>query len=102
MRGAARKMTATVRSLGPATLLAVLLVGAAAHTAEAHGRIFVGNGPVYPWPYPYSAPPVYYPAVPAPWVSPDLPPPGWVPGHWERNYDGAGRPYDVWVPPHLR
>ena len=97
-------MTATLRSLGLVALLAALLVGAVAPGAEAHGRVFVGIGPVYPWPYPYySAPPAYYPAAPAPWVAPDLPPPpGWVPGHWERTYDGAGRPYDVWVPSHLR
>jgi hypothetical protein len=89
-------MTAPLRTLG----LVALLVGAA---APAHGRLFVGIGPVYPWPYPYySPPPAYYPAVPPPWVAPDMPPPGWVPGHWERYYDGAGRPYDVWVPPHLR
>lgn len=88
-------------------LLAGLLVSVVApRSAHARASIFVGiSGPVYPYPhaYPYYyPPPVLYP-VPAPWVAvPDVPPPGWVPGHWERHYDAAGRPYDVWVPPHLR
>jgi hypothetical protein len=90
------------------TLVAALLVGAAApRRAEAHSRVFIGIGPgySYPYSYPYSyypPPPVYYQPV-APWVAwPDVPPPGWVPGHWERHHDRSGRPYDVWVPPHLR
>ena len=95
------EMTAFRSSLG-LFLLAALLVGAAApRPVEAHGRVFVGIGPVYLYPY-YSPPPVYYPVAP-PWgLEPDIVPPGWVPGHWERHHDRTGRPYDVWVPPHLR
>jgi hypothetical protein len=82
-------------------LLLTLVVGAAApRAAEAHGRVFIGIGPVYSYPY-YYPPPVFFP-YPAPVWTPDVPPPGWAPGHWERRYDHAGRPYDVWVPPHLR
>ena len=96
-------MIALRRSPGLLVLLAALLVGAASpRSAEARGRVFVGIGPMYPYAYPYYSPPVYYPVAP-PWiVDPDVPPPGWVPGHSERHYDRTGRPYDVWVPPHLR
>jgi hypothetical protein len=96
-------MTASARPIALLTLLAALLLSAAAPPrAAAHGRFFVGIGPVYPYPYYYYYPPVYLPSAP-PWtVAPDLPPPGWVPGQWERHYDRAGRPYDVWVPSHLR
>ena len=100
-------MTARRRSLGLlGMLLLALFVGAVAPcTAKAHSRVFIGIGPAYPDPY-YCPPPLFFP-YPAPvWAAapaaPDVPPPGWVPGHWERRYDRAGRPYDVWVPPHLR
>ena len=81
-------------------LLVAFFMGAVApRAAEAHGRIFIGIGPVYPYQY-YYAPPLFVP-YPAP-VWADVPPAGWVPPHWERHYDRAGRPYDVWVPSHLR
>ena len=101
-------MTALPRSLGLLALVAALAMGAAApRQAEAGGRIVVGVGPLYPYPYPYSypyyaPPPVYYPVAPSWGATPGVPPPGWVPGRWERQYDPTGRPYDVWVPPHLR
>ena len=97
-------MTASARSIGLLTVLAALLLSAAApRLAGAHGRIFVGVGPVYPYPFPNRYPaPAYLPLTPPRVVAPDVPPPGWVPGQWERHYDRAGRPYDVWVPPHLR
>ena len=84
-------------------LLLALVVGAAApRAAGAHGRVFIGIGPVYSHPY-YYPPPPFLP-YPAPiWAAtPAVPPPGWDPGHWERRHDRGGRPYDVWVPPHLR
>ena len=80
-----------------AALLSLFLLGAA-RPASAHVRVFVGGAigfPVYPYPYPY-----YYYPYPAPY--PEVPPPGWAPGHWEWRYDPWGRPYRVWVPPHLR
>ena len=80
-----------------AALLGVLLLLGPARPANARVRVFVGGAigfPVYPYPYPY-----YYPyAVPYP----EVPPPGWAPGHWETRYDSWGRPYRAWVPPHLR
>jgi len=80
-----------------AALLGVLLLLGHARPANARVRVFVGGAigfPVYPYPYPY-----YYPyAVPYP----EVPPPGWAPGHWETRYDPWGRPYRAWVPPHLR
>ena len=79
-----------------AALLGVLLLGPA-RPASASVRVFVGGAvgfPVYPYPYPY-----YYP-YPAPYA--EVPPPGWAPGQWEWRYDPWGRPYRVWVPPHLR
>ena len=98
------EMAFSRHALSPLMLLAVLFVSAAApHSAQAHGRVFVGIGPVYPYPYPYYYPPaVAYPVAPPAAVVPDVPPPGWAPGHWERHHDRAGRPYDLWVPPHLR
>ena len=96
------------RALTLLALVAALTVGAGApRRAEAGGRIVVGVGPIYPYAYSYpfyAPPPVYYPyAVAPPWVAaPGVPPPGWVPGRWERHYDQTGSPYDVWVPPHLR
>ena len=80
-----------------AALLALLLLVGPARPASAHVRVFVGGAvgfPVYPYPYPY-----YYPYA-APY--PEVPPPGWEPGHWEMRYDPWGRPYRAWVPPHLR
>jgi hypothetical protein len=80
-----------------------LVVGAAApRAAEAHGRVVIGIGAVYPHPYHYPPPPFLPYPVPVWAATPAVPPPGWEPGRWERRYDRAGRPYDVWVPPHLR
>jgi hypothetical protein len=45
-------MTASARPIALLTLLAALLLSAAAPPrAAAHGRFFVGIGPVYPYPY---------------------------------------------------
>ena len=92
-----------VRSVLTSTLpcvlvLAVLLCAPA--PAEARARVFVGGYVgvpfyAYPAPYPYWTP---YPYV----AAPEVPPPGWVPGHWEWRYDAEGRPFRVWVPGHLR
>ncbi len=84
-----------------AAALAVLVAGGAA-PAWAHARVIVGGAigvPVHPYPPPY----VVYPA-PAPWpyYYEPAPPPGWVPGHWEWEYDRRGKRYRVWVPGHLR
>lgn len=87
---------------------ALALAGAAllvALAAAAHGRVdvFVGGAigvPLYPYPPP---PPYVVAPYPAPWVYENpAPPPGWVPGHWDREYDRTGRSYRVWVPGHLR
>ena len=84
-------------------LLLALVVGAAApRAAGAHGRVFIGIGPVYSPPYYYPPPPFLPYAAPIWAATPAVPPPGWEPGHWERRHDRGGRPYDVWVPPHLR
>jgi len=83
--------------MAAAALLGALLLLGPARPANAHARVFVGGAigfPVYPYPYPY-----YYP-YPVPY--PEVPPPGWAPGRWESRYDPWGRPYRVWVPPHLR
>lgn len=80
---------------------ALLLAGAPA-SAWAHGRVIVGGTigvPLYPYPAPY--PYVVYP-YPAPYGYDPAPPPGWVPGHWEWEYDRRGRRHRVWVPAHLR
>ena len=86
---------------GTAALVLVLLVGAAA-PAAAHVDVFVGGAfgfPAYPAPYYYGC--VY--TAPYPYVAyPGLPPPGWVPGHWEWRYDAWGRAVQVWMPAHLR
>ena len=96
--------TAGRRTLGGAFALAlatVLLM--AASPAAAHVSVFVGGVvgfPTYPAPY-YPYPYVYpYPA-PYPYVE-DVPPPGWVAGHWEMSPDPWGRAVRVWVPGHLR
>jgi hypothetical protein len=98
------KSTAGRRTLGGAFALAlttVLLM--AAYPAAAHVSVFVGGVvgfPTYPAPY-YPYPYVYpYPA-PYPYVE-DVPPPGWVAGHWEMSSDPWGRAVRVWVPGHLR
>jgi len=78
--------------------------------AAAHVGVFVGGGwgypyqyPYYPYaysyPYPYAypyayPPPVYYAPQP-------VPPPGFVPGHWESRLDPYGNHVRVWVPGHL-
>jgi len=83
--------------MAAAALLGALLLLGPARPASAHVRVFVGGAvgfPVYPYPYPY-----YYPYAPP---YPEVPPPGWEPGHWEMRYDQWGRPYRAWVPPHLR
>lgn len=87
---------------GIAALALVLGVGTfRPASADVHVSVDI------PWPYPYPYPYVYpypyaYPVLyPYP-VYPASPPPGWVPGHWERRYDAAGRPINVWIPPHLR
>jgi hypothetical protein len=70
--------------------------------AAARVRVFVGAGVPYPL-HPYYYYPPYWAYPPYPYVAPSaVPPPGWVPGHWEWRYDAAGRRYRVWVPPHLR
>jgi len=85
-----------------AVVLAVAIMGAAA-PARAHVRVFVGGAfgfPVVPYPYPYAYP--YY-GYPAPYPGGvDVPPPGWVAGHWAWWYDHSGRRFRVWIPPHLR
>jgi hypothetical protein len=68
--------------------------------AAARVRVFVGGVVGAPWGYPYPAP-YYYPPYGYP-PYPTAPPPGWDPGHWEWRYDATGRPYRVFVPPHLR
>jgi hypothetical protein len=91
------------RLLSVLVLALVLLSMAAPPAAHARTHVFIGVGPVFPyypayyWPPPYAYPPPYV------WAPvPTAPPPGWSPGQWERHYDRYGRPYDVWVPPHLR
>jgi len=82
--------------MAAAALLGALLLLGPARRANAHARVFVGGAigfPVYPYPYPY-----YYP-YPVPYPE-------------SRRPDGRravgvalrpmGRPYRVWVPPHLR
>jgi hypothetical protein len=105
---AAGPMTDAARRILPALALTGLLSVVAPGDAEARASVYVGIGPVYPWAYPYPYPWGYYPPavvypVPSPPLAlPAVPPPGWVPGRWERRYDPAGRPYDVWIPTHLR
>ena len=87
-----------------AATLAVLIAGAPA-AAHAHGRVIVGGVIGFPgyYPYPYSVPPPYevYPYPSWDYYDP-APPPGFVPGHWEFEYDRSGRRVRVWVPGHLR
>ena len=78
-----------------AAIVATLLVGSAI-PASARVRVFVGGAVGLPYPYPY----YYYPPY-APYPSYEVPPPGWVPGHWEWRYDPRGRRYRAWVPQHL-
>ena len=100
-------LAAAIPMAARAALLAapiVLFVSAVAPTAaRSDVHVFIGAGPLPPlYPAYYGPPPWAYP-VPYPWVpAPSVPPPGWAPGHWERHYDAAGRPYDAWIPPHLR
>ena len=63
--------------------------------SHPRSRFFIDGGFFFdPFFFPY-----YYP-YPVPY--PEVPPPGWAPGRWESRYDPWGRPYRVWVPPHLR
>ena len=87
---------------GAFVLVLTAALAAAASPAAAHVSVFVGGVvgfPSYPIPYPYAYP--YYPA-PYPYAVEDVPPPGWVAGHWEVRSDPSGRPVRVWVPGHLR
>jgi hypothetical protein len=93
------------RWAGAAALLATVPL---ATPAPEQARVFVGGwigppvlavpGP-YPYPYPYPYVPVYpvYPYGGAP-----VPPPGWVPGHWEVRQDPSGQSMRVWVPSYLQ
>jgi hypothetical protein len=93
-----------------AAIVAMALVLSSVAPAAAHGRVVVGLGFGYPaYAYPYAYPyPYYYPypypyAYAAPYPGVDyVPPPGWIPGHWERRYDQSGRSYRAWVPGHLQ
>ena len=69
---------------------------------HSHSHFFIDGGFFFDpfFPYYYSYPYPYYYPYPAPY--PEVPPPGWAPGQWEWRYDPWGRPYRVWVPPHLR
>ena len=89
------------RWLAAAALAAV--VAGAATPASAHGRVIIGGAvgyPAYPY-YPYPPPYVVYPYPAGVYWDP-APPPGFVPGHWEVDYDRKGRRVRVWVPGHLR
>jgi hypothetical protein len=85
-----------------ATILAAALLFGAAAPARARRLVVLGGvvaAPAVPYPYyPYGPPvgPFAY------WTSPDTPPPGWEPAHWEWRADSAGRSIAVWVPAHLR
>jgi hypothetical protein len=83
-------------------LAALGVIMCTAAPAAAHGRIFIGGvfgvpPPVVIYPYPAA-----YPYPYAVYGPPEVPPPGWVAGHWEWRHDAWGRPIQVWVPPHLR
>jgi len=81
-------------------IVAVLFLAASPAAANVH--VFVGGVvgfpayPVYPYPYVYAYP------YPYPYYFEDVPPPGWVTGHWEVRSDPWGRAVRVWVPGHLR
>lgn len=84
-------------------LLALLLWSPA--RAGAHVRVFVGAGfgvpyPAYAYPYPYAYP-YTYPYSPPVYYREPVPPPGFVPGHWESRWDPYGNRIRVWVPAHL-
>ena len=86
-------------------VLTLAMAGASPRPADAHTRVFLGLGAYAPYPsYPYA---YSYPAY-GPYYSPyrasgyvDVPPPGWVPGHWAYRHDRSGRRVRVWVPGHL-
>lgn len=85
-------------------ILAVLLVSGS--PAAAHVHVFVGGVVGFPA-YPAYSYPYVYPYYPYPYWAPypygeDVPPPGWVAGHWEVRSDQWGRAVQVWVPGHLR
>jgi hypothetical protein len=95
----------TSRATCVAAIIAILLVLSTVAPAAAHGRVVVGLGFGYPaYAYPYAYYPYPYP-YPYPYVAtyPEgVPPPGWIPGRWERRYDQWGRSYRAWVPGHLQ
>ncbi|HLK10024.1 MAG TPA: hypothetical protein VKW76_01445 [Candidatus Binatia bacterium] len=78
---------------------AAVLTTAAPAAAHWRGGVYIGAYPYYPayYPYPYYPYPYYYYGY-----GYDLPPPGWVPGHWELRVDDSGRRVRVWVPTHLQ
>jgi hypothetical protein len=92
---------------GALTVAAVVLLGTAAPAAGG-ARVFIGGTvgvPIYSYPYAYAYPYPYYPYAPyyyPPAYVPAPPPPAFEPGHWEWRYDPSGRPYQAWVPSHLR
>jgi len=102
--GRHRRGGVTLGAMAVATALATSVLCTPA-PARAHTRVVVGVGGVlgvpafapYPYPYPY-----FYPYPGPIFVSPGIPPPGWVPGGWEWQTDAWGRRYRVWVPAHLR
>ena len=71
--------------------------------AWAHGGFYVGGSFGVPFD-PYA--PYFVPAYPAPgpwpWYESAPPPAAWEPGRWETHYDRRGRPYQVYIPTHLR
>jgi hypothetical protein len=83
--------------------LALVLTLGLGVSAWAHGGFYVEG--TFGLPIPYH-PPYYVPLYPAPaplfWYEPPPLPAGWEPGRWETRYDRRGRPYQVWIPAHLR
>jgi hypothetical protein len=73
--------------------------------ARAHVRVFVGGGYgvpiVTPYAYPYYPAPYAYPYYNYYTYTEPVPPPGFVPGHWEWRRDSYGGRIRVWVPAHL-
>src|SRR5262249_11469622 len=88
-----------------ALAIVVAILFGSASPAAAHVQVLVGGVVGFPaysaYPYQYVSPYPYPYWAPYPYVE-DVPPPGWVAGHWEVRSDPWGRAVRVWVPGHLR